>query len=603
MSTKRPGAASEYPAARDEPEISATGPSDRGRTRNWLRVSWQRSEQANVDPDQPGADYIDPDSLDTVLTRAAAPVLDAMAREIDNEPVSLILTDASGTVLRRRLGDAGLAAALDSVHLAPGFRYAESNVGTNGIGTSLEVGAPLLIRGDEHYNGRLRRFSCAGAPVTHPVTGALLGAVDLTTLAENSNSLLLSFAKMVAQRIREQILEEAGELDRALLRDYHLACQHTGRPVIAIGEEVLMINQLTQRVFDSRDQAAIIDHTRDSRGRTEQFTLLADLPSGVTARLSYRPTFVDHRLAGGIVHVREQVDRRRTRPRARVRTPVLRSVAGTSATWTRTVEEMIDACARNEWLVADGEPGAGRSALVRAVHDHVRNGRILVSVDAAASSAQSVLEQVVAAVDEGSDLLLRQIHHLDGEDIDAIGDLLLDVCSNSATDRPWVAITLHASDGASDTHPLLHMFPKTVTVPPLRHHVEDLPELSRFLLDTMEAGRLVLSPAAVNQLARLSWPGNVTHLKSVLEKICRRRRSGTIELEDLPAECRSTTRRRLTKLESLQRDAVVEALALHNGDKAAAAKALGMSRATIYRKVREYGIEYRARSVRPRGRS
>ncbi|MFD6880737.1 sigma-54-dependent Fis family transcriptional regulator [Rhodococcus sp. NPDC060084] len=566
-------------------------------------MSWQRSEQANVDPDQPGADYIDPDSLDTVLTRAAAPVLDAMAREIDNEPVSLILTDASGTVLRRRLGDAGLAAALDSVHLAPGFRYAESNVGTNGIGTSLEVGAPLLIRGDEHYNGRLRRFSCAGAPVTHPVTGALLGAVDLTTLAENSNSLLLSFAKMVAQRIREQILEEAGELDRALLRDYHLACQHTGRPVIAIGEEVLMINQLTQRVFDSRDQAAIIDHTRDSRGRTEQFTLLADLPSGVTARLSYRPTFVDHRLAGGIVHVREQVDRRRTRPRARVRTPVLRSVAGTSATWTRTVEEMIDACARNEWLVADGEPGAGRSALVRAVHDHVRNGRILVSVDAAASSAQSVLEQVVAAVDEGSDLLLRQIHHLDGEDIDAIGDLLLDVCSNSATDRPWVAITLHASDGASDTHPLLHMFPKTVTVPPLRHHVEDLPELSRFLLDTMEAGRLVLSPAAVNQLARLSWPGNVTHLKSVLEKICRRRRSGTIELEDLPAECRSTTRRRLTKLESLERDAVVEALALHNGDKAAAAKALGMSRATIYRKVREYGIEYRARSVRPRGRS
>lgn len=603
MSTERPGSASKRPAARDEPGISATGPGDRERTRNWLRVSWQRSEQANVDPDQPGADYIDPDSLDTVLTRAAAPVLDAMAREIDNEPVSLILTDASGTVLRRRLGDAGLAAALDSVHLAPGFRYAESNVGTNGIGTSLEVGAPLLIRGDEHYNGRLRRFSCAGAPVTHPVTGALLGAVDLTTLAENSNALLLSFAKMVAQRIREQILEEAGELDRALLRDYHLACQHTGRPVIAIGEEVLMINQLTQRVFDSRDQAAIIDHTRDSRGRTEQFTLLADLPSGVTARLSYRPTFVDDRLAGGIVHVREQVDRRRTRPRARVRAPVLRSVAGTSATWTRTVEEMIDACTRNEWLVADGEPGAGRSALVRAVHDHVRNGKILVSVDAAASSAQSVLEQVVTAVDEGSDLLLRQIHHLDGEDIDAVGDLLLDVCSNSATDGPWVAITLHASDEASDTHPLLRMFPKTVTVPPLRHHVEDLPELSRFLLDTMEAGRLVLSPAAANQLARLSWPGNVTHLKSVLEMICRRRRSGTIELEDLPAECRSTTRRRLTKLESLERDAVVEALALHNGDKAAAAKALGMSRATIYRKVREYGIEYRARSVRPRGRS
>lgn len=603
MSAHRPGAASEHAAARGDIGGSAIGSGEGGRTRHWLRVSWLRSAQANVDTDRPGADFVDPESVDTVLTRAAAPVLDAMAQEIENEPVSLILTDASGTVLHRRLGDSGLAAALDSVHLAPGFRYAETNVGTNGIGTSLEVGAPLLIRGDEHYNGQLRRFSCAGAPVTHPVTGAVLGAVDLTTLAENTNALLLSFAKMVAHRIREQILEESGELDRALLHDYHLACRHSGRPVIAIGDEVLMINDLTHRVFDSHDQAAIIDRTRDSRGRAEPFTLLADLPSGVTARLSYRPTFVDDRLAGGIVHIKEQVDRGRARSRGRTRAPVLRSVAGRSAAWTRTAEEMADACTRNEWVVADGEPGTGRATLVRAVHEHVRSGRILVCVDASAADAESVLEQVAAAADDGSDLLLRQVHCLDDDSIDAIGDLLLDASAHSAANVPWVALTLHSTEGLPDTHPLLRLFPKTVPVPPLRHRVEDLPELSRLLLDAMGAGNLTLSRAAANQLARLSWPGNVTHLKSVLEDICRRRRSGVIELEDLPAECRSTTRRRLTKLESLERDAVVETLALHNGDKSAAAKALGMSRATIYRKIREYGIEYRARSVRSRDRS
>ncbi|MGU3582004.1 sigma-54-dependent Fis family transcriptional regulator [Rhodococcus sp. C26F] len=560
--------------------------------RNWLRVSWLRSAQANVDADQPGADYVDPDTVDTVLTRAAAPVLEAMAQEIDSEPVSLILTDASGTVLRRHLGDTGLAAALDSVHLAPGFRYAETSVGTNGIGTSLEVGAPLLIRGDEHYNGLLRRFSCAGAPVTHPVTGAVLGAVDLTTLAENTNSLLLSFAKMVAQRIREQILEEAGELDRALLRDYHLACQHSGRPVIAIGDEVLMMNDLTQRVFDSRDQAAIIDRTRDSRGRSEPFTLLADLPSGVTARLSYRPTFVDDRLAGGIVHIKEQVSRGRTRTAGRGGAPVLRSVVGTSATWTRAVEEVFDACARTEWIVVDGEPGSGRSALVRAVHEYARIGRLLVSVDASTVSVDELLERIAAAVDEGADLLVRRVDGLDGDTLDAVGDLLLDAASNSAADDCWVTVTMDSADGLPDTHPLLRLFPKTVPVPPLRHHVDDLPELSRYLLDSMGAENLTLSRAAANQLARLSWQGNVTHLRSVLEDIFRRRRSGTIELDDLPAECRSATRRRLTRIESLERDAVVDALALHNGDKAAAAQALGMSRATIYRKIREYGIEF-----------
>ena len=70
--------------------------------------------------------------------------------------------------------DPALLRRLDSVDLAPGFQYAESEVGTNGIGTALEVGGPILVDGAEHYNGKLRMFSCAGATITHPITGGLL---------------------------------------------------------------------------------------------------------------------------------------------------------------------------------------------------------------------------------------------------------------------------------------------------------------------------------------------------------------------------------------------------------------------------------------------
>jgi len=72
-------------------------------------------------------------------------------------------------------------------------------------------------------------------------------------------------------------------------------------------------------------------------------------------------------------------------------------------------------------------------------------------------------------------------------------------------------------------------------------------------------------------------------LRAVLTTIARKRRSGVVELEDLPPECRATTRRHRTPLEALERDAIVEALSNSGGDKAAAAGALGMSRATIYR--------------------
>jgi transcriptional regulator of acetoin/glycerol metabolism len=63
-----------------------------------------------------------------------------------------------------------------------------------------------------------------------------------------------------------------------------------------------------------------------------------------------------------------------------------------------------------------------------------------------------------------------------------------------------------------------------------------------------------------------------------------------IEARDLPAECWVTGKRVLTPLESLECDAIVQALLDTGGNKGEAARRLAMSRATIYRKVREYGI-------------
>jgi sigma-54 dependent transcriptional regulator, acetoin dehydrogenase operon transcriptional activator AcoR len=128
-------------------------------------------------------------------------------------------------------------------------------------------------------------------------------------------------------------------------------------------------------------------------------------------------------------------------------------------------------------------------------------------------------------------------------------------------------------------------------VPPLRHHVEDVAELVPHLLIRLtRGGNLSVSPAVMRVLMRNLWPGNVEQLYQVLRTTVARRRSGTIELADLPPECRATTRRVLTPLEAIECDAIVEALLDTDGNKAEAARQLGMSRATIYRKIRGYGL-------------
>jgi transcriptional regulator of acetoin/glycerol metabolism len=62
------------------------------------------------------------------------------------------------------------------------------------------------------------------------------------------------------------------------------------------------------------------------------------------------------------------------------------------------------------------------------------------------------------------------------------------------------------------------------------------------------------------------------------------------DADQISPECRSLARRKLTQIEALERDAIVRALQENGGNKTAAANALGISRATIYRKVKDFGI-------------
>jgi transcriptional regulator of acetoin/glycerol metabolism len=551
-----------------------------------VRISWERSLASLVDADRPEPAFVERVD-ETVLVRAARPVLAALCAELANEPACLILTDAKGVVLQRGGGDKSLLGALDAVHLAPGFRYSERDVGTNGIGTVLEVGAPTLITGNEHYTGNLRKFSCGGAPITHPVTGALLGVIDITTKAEHSNSLLLSFAKLAARRIQERILEEANELNGALLGGYYAACRHSGGPVIAVGEQVFMMNAIAQQHFDANDQAALLDRTREAVGRVTPCTFLTDLPSGITARLAYQPTFAGDALAGGVIQIKEQRAPRTADP---TRGPTLAGLAGTSAVWRHVTQEVLDAVTRTEWVVLEGEAGAGKLALITAAHQHLSSSRRLAVLDPATED-DSLVEAARSELAAGSNLVISHAHLLGPDQLDELTELFQEIQDVSVARDPWVALTTRSgeTDDRVGLH-LLHFFPRTVSVPPLRHHLEDLPALVRLLLDRAGAPELILSKPAMNQLMRLPWQNNVTHLRKTLGAIVRARRSGVVEVADLPAECRATTRRNLTRIEALERDAVIEALATHDGDKTAAAESLGMSRATIYRKIRDYGI-------------
>ncbi|MGF0175589.1 helix-turn-helix domain-containing protein [Streptomyces sp. Marseille-Q5077] len=133
---------------------------------------------------------------------------------------------------------------------------------------------------------------------------------------------------------------------------------------------------------------------------------------------------------------------------------------------------------------------------------------------------------------------------------------------------------------------------RSVTLPALRERPEDIRELLPALAPGPAPGSppLTWSLDALRALERHPWPGNVTELAHLVRALARQRRiGGPVRRSELPDPVREgPAGRNLSPMELAERAAILEALRRHGGNKARAAAALGIARATLYRKLREY---------------
>jgi len=572
-------------------------PIEPDQVRDTILASWWRSRRWNVAADHIDLSYVRDPDLDTPLTRSALPVLKNLREHLDGQPISVILTDAAGVVLTRLAADHDLDRHLDSVQLAPGFSYAEEFVGTNGIGTALEGGRPMHVFGHEHYAENLEDLACAGVPIHHPISGKTVGAVDLTCWRKDADALLIALAKTTADQITQALLTGSGEREFELLQEYLRACRRTAGIVLALNNDVVMMNDYARQVLDPGDQVVLLGQAAEALASRHPGTVDVELPTGVRARIHCRPVPGDGRGAGGVVHVKLMDPGSRPATEAGTSTGsmtriFLPGVVGTGALWLRGCHQVDTIYNSGEWLALQGEPGTGKLAVLRAVHQR-RNpaGRFRV-LDAADADGQEWLTGACRELLESvGSLVIRHVDSLSTRRLHALSAALQDAQAAGQQDSLWVVVTLSETRASDDLAELLRFFPSTVELPPLRHHIEDLHELVPFFLARLNLqGRLACSPEAMQLLLRSNWPGNTEQLWQVLRRVAQHRRSGSIRPPDLPPECWTVSRRLLSPLESMERDAIVQSLLDYEGNKVKAAESLGMSRATIYRKIHEYGI-------------
>ncbi|MEB3031049.1 sigma-54-dependent Fis family transcriptional regulator [[Mycobacterium] nativiensis] len=568
--------------ARDQ--FLTTGIIASGLIEPYVMNSWQRAKERRVGPDRLNSQRQRDVNAETPLTRAAIPVLDRLTEDMALHAVGIILTSADGLVLERKVTDQAILRTLDEVQLARGYSYAEEFTGTNGIGTSLECGRPTFIRGSEHYVGALTELACAGTPIRDPVTGRVLGVVNLTCWVGESDPMQFTLAKNVGSQIEGRLGALKTEAEVALLSAYRQQTRRHPGHVMAVGGDIVLMNQCLRQTLGSADQIALLGNAAEMIQTADGATALAFLPSGSVARLS-----TVERIAPASAVFQVQIQSTAERSVAVRPSRHIPGLAGHSSSWRRC-EQLVEQCCRDRnWVVIEGERGSGRAKLGQAVAQFVspqRSVRVL-RVEKFSSAEDFVAEVEAQTADDDFALVLANVDDLPESAVEQLAAIL-----QAQAGHGWIAVTTDVQVRS----PLLHMlvvphFTHTAVVPPLRHRIDDIEDLVPMLLRELTRGADVrLAPDAMRQLTKLAWPGNVAQLRKVLTETVAVQRSGIIGVDKLPAECRSLARHRLTALEALERDAIVRSLIESGGDKAAAASALGMSRATIYRKINQFGI-------------
>jgi two-component system response regulator HydG len=272
-----------------------------------------------------------------------------------------------------------------------------------------------------------------------------------------------------------------------------------------------------------------------------------------------------------------------------------------------------------------GENGTGKELVARAIHrQSLRHGQAFVSVDLGAIS-ETLFESELFGhrkgaftdaredragrfeVASGGTLFLDEIGNLSlPMQAKLLGALESMAITRVGADRPIkvdarviCATNLTAAELRSPSRfrqDLLYRINTIeIHVPPLRERADDIPAITahyaRLYSRKYNKPEPRFDSMAVERLKRYHWPGNVRELRHAIERAVIMSENGKPSLDGLLPIAQGAAEPATLNLEALEKQAILKAIAQHQGNLSQAAQSLGLGRTTLYRKMTRYGIQ------------
>ncbi|WP_225765541.1 sigma-54-dependent Fis family transcriptional regulator [Stenotrophomonas sp. Marseille-Q4652] len=559
------------------------------------------------------------------LWRLARAELDGLSGELAATDSMVLLTDAAGWILDAE-GSPGFLDRAGRVALMPGVCWDEATVGTNAIGTAIVEGRSVQVRGGEHYRAPHGILSCSATPIFDPC-GTLVGVLDISGDSRVQHLHAPGMARQAVARIEHRYFEQG-------IEGAELVRLHHDPALLGTVREGLLAFRGGRLVAANRVGLKLFGLERHDLGRAT-YESLFEVP---LSRLHDDGALIDRQGRSLYGHLQER-RQRAFAPSSRPLPFASATAKATTTTATTTtsgpvfgpgLEQALEQARRvldaGLPVLVQGETGTGKEVFARELHRRcTRAGKPFVAVNCAALP-EGLIEAELFGYEEGaftgarkqgSPGLLRQAQG-GVLFLDEIGDMplalqprLLRVLQDRELsplgggkpvklDFALVCAThcdLDDAIAAGRFRPDLYyrIADHQVRIAAVREH-DDRAGLVRALWSRLGGGRR-LSAAALQALVDYGWPGNLRQLSSCLRTLVALSDDGALlDVERLPGYLRRPSAPSTPPpavavaapgggLEAMTAAAMRQALAECGGNVARAARRLGISRSTLYRRL------------------
>ncbi|HFK1756623.1 TPA: sigma-54-dependent Fis family transcriptional regulator [Bacillus cereus] len=596
---------------------------DSNRINERISESWYRCKQANVNPHMSKGQKIlssvffqEQKKKSEIFLDIALPQIQNMRKTIDELQMMALLIDPDGYVLSLS-GNKQTLKRAKHINFIEGVKWTEAAVGTNAIGTALEIEEAIMISGTEHYSVVSHSWSCAAAPI-HNDDGKLIGVLNFSCPIEFSHPYMLGMVTSMAHAIERECSIRVHQ------NELHLIYRFLD--VIDSDEQVVICNHRDVIVSASKSVRERINNW--SRMKLEEL-----MHHGLETKLEI-PVYSNERMIGKCMYLKENKQMNTYSALTFIKGITFSGVTGTSRAFQHTLEEIKLVSPTDASVYVCGETGVGKEYVARAIHENSpRKDGPFIAVNCGslpkelmeselfgyaegaftgarrqgykgkfeqANGGTLFLDEIGEVPPEMQVALLRVLQERTITPIGSSKSVPVNIRIITATHKDLLRL-VEEGKFRQDLYYRLHVYP--LYVPSLIERKEDIPYFIQHFCERKN-WNVVFPKSIYNQFLQHTWPGNIRELVNVLERIyilsqgreiCEKQVVFLLQTmrgnqQQLELQVENKTEHTLHFREKIQRDSMIEALQKTNGNVSLAAKLLNVPRSTFYKRMQKYKL-------------